>query len=165
MKELTQVRDAVAAALARAGVTALPAFPAERAKAYPGAVATVAVGAAEGRPLGFCSYLGERADPETGAVRERYGKQLEGVISVDVRAERAAVCEQGCEAASEALLGDLPPGVRPGELRWGALTWERATGLFLRRGAPRCPAGFPAGRRGGGAGVLGFFLRGAVKHE
>lgn len=163
MKELTQVRDAVLAALERAGLTALAAFPAERAGAYPGAAATVAVGGAEGRALGFCNYLGEVLDPESGAVRERYGKLLEGVISVDVRAERAAVCEQGCEAASEALLGDLPEGIRPGELRWEALTWEKVTGLFLRRGTLRCQAVFTAESREDGEVFLDFILRGVQR--
>ena len=54
MKELVQVRQAVLNALNTAGLTALEAFPDSRAKAYSGAVATVAVGAAEGKAqLGF----------------------------------------------------------------------------------------------------------------
>ena len=93
MRELTQVRDAVMAAIRSAGLTALPAFPPERAKAYEGAVAAVAVGTVQGRALGLCDYLGETRDKETGAVRELYGKQLEGVVTVDVRGRRAADCE------------------------------------------------------------------------
>ena len=65
MKELMQVRQAVLDALNKAGVQALAAFPEGRAKRYSGAVATVAVGAAEGKGLGFCNYLGECYDPET----------------------------------------------------------------------------------------------------
>ena len=52
VKELTQVRSAVTAALQGAGLTALTAFPAERARAYEGAVAAVAVGTAHGPSLG-----------------------------------------------------------------------------------------------------------------
>ena len=46
MKELAQVRRAVIDALNAGGVTAMEAFPADRAKRWPGAVAAVAVGAA-----------------------------------------------------------------------------------------------------------------------
>ena len=101
MKELAQVRRAVIDALNAGGVTAMEAFPADRAKRWPGAVAAVAVGAAEGKMLGFCNYLGEMYDQEAGTVRELYGKQLEGGITVELRAERAADCEAGCEAAAD----------------------------------------------------------------
>ena len=37
---------------------------------------------------------------------------------MDIRAERAGDCEAGSETATEALLGSLPAGIRPGELRW-----------------------------------------------
>ena len=150
MRELTQVCKAVVEALKSAGVTALEAFP-DSAKRYEGAVAAVTVGAAEGKTLGFCTYLGEVQDSATGAVRELYGKQLEGNITVDIRAE--------------ALLGSLPAGIRPGELRWEALTWERATGMFLRRGNLRCQAVFTAESREDGEGFLDFILKGVMKRE
>ena len=70
MKELAQVRQAVIDALNDAGVTAIEAFPDGRAKAYSGAVAAIAVGAAEGKTLGFCNYLGEVYDDAAGTVRE-----------------------------------------------------------------------------------------------
>lgn len=162
MKELAQVRQVVIQALQKAGMTALEAYPADRAKRYSGPVAAVAVGAAEGRTLGFCNYLGERYDPETGAAVERYGKQLEGDIVVEVRAEGAAGCEAGCEQAAEVLLGGLPSGVRPGELRWEALVWERATGMFLRRGSLRCRAVFVAQAEEEGGTFLDFRLKGVV---
>ena len=34
-------------------------------------------------------------------MRELYGKRLEGGITVELRAERAADCEAGCEAAAD----------------------------------------------------------------
>ena len=86
MKELTQVRDAVMTALDDAGLRTMAAFPAGRAKQYTDPVVTVAVGSAEGKNLGFCNYLGETYDETAGTVLELYGKQLEGVIAVDVRA-------------------------------------------------------------------------------
>jgi len=164
MKELTQVRQAVLDALKGAGMQALAAFPAERAKRYSGAVATVAVGAAEGSGLGFCNYLGECWDEAAGTVRELYGKQLEGEIVVDIRAERAADCESGCEAAAEVLLGGLPAGIRPGELRWESLQWEKTTGLFLRRGVLRCRAVFVAESTEDSEAFLDFILRGVMRN-
>lgn len=164
MRELRQVRDAVIGALQRAGLTALAAFPTERAKAYDGAVAAIAVETAQGKALGFCNYLGETRDGETGILRELYGKQLEGVITVDVRGRRAADCEAGCEAAAEALLEDLPAGIRPGELRWEALAWERETGMFLRRGRLQCRALFTAESREDGAEFLDFILKGVMSN-
>lgn len=164
MKELAQIRQAVLDALTQTGLTALEAFPDGRAKTYGGPVATVAVGAAEGKTLGFCNYLGETYDEAVGTVRELYGKQLEGGISVDIRAEKAADCEAGCERATEVLLGGLPSGIRPGELRWEALIWEKATGMFLRRGSLRCQALFVAESREDGETFLDFILKGVMRN-
>lgn len=162
MRELAQVRDAVTSALNDAGLRALTAFPAEGVKRYGGAVAEVSIGAAEGRVMGFCNYLGEAYDKAAGAWRELYGKQLEGDIAVAVRAERAADCESGCETASGVLLSGLPDGIRPGELRWEGLTWEKATGMFLRRGVLRCRAVFVAQAQEDGETFLDFILKGAM---
>jgi len=162
MRELTQVRDAVLSALNSAGVQALAVFPADRAKRYSGAAAAVAVGAAGGKALGFCNYLGEVYDAEAGVVREVYGKQLEGIITVDIRAERAADCEAACETAAEVLLGGLPSGIRPGELNWEGLCWEKETGMFLRRGSLRCQAVFVAREQEDGQLFLDFILKGVM---
>lgn len=163
MKELMQVRDAVITALNDGGLTALAAFPDEKAKRYSGAVAAVAVGGAEGKTMGFCNYLGEVYDETAGTVQELYGKLLEGDITVSVRAERAADCETGCETAAEVLLGGLPEGIRPGELRWDALKWERATGMFLRQGNLRCQAVFTARTQEDGEVFLDFILKGVMQ--
>lgn len=162
MKELMQVQQAVLNALKDAGLTAVEAYPAEWAKRYPGAVAAVSVGAAEGKPLGFCNYLGEVYDETAGTVRELYGKLLEGEIRVELRAETAADCEAGCRQAAEVLLGGLPSGVRPGELRWEALTWEKSTGMFLRRGTLQCQAVFVA-EQGEDEVFLDFTLKGVMQ--
>ena len=163
MKELAQVREAVVAALNNGGVTAMAAFPPDKAKRWSGAVAAVAVGAAEGKALGFCNYLGEVYDEVAGTVRELYGRQLEGDITVDVRAERAVDCEAGVERTADILLEGLPSGIRPGELRWEALTWEKATGMFLRRGVLRCQALFTARTEEEGPAFLNFSLKGVMK--
>ena len=144
MRELSQIRDAVVSALAAEGVAALDAYPDQRARRYGCPVAAVAVETAESRTVGFCNYLGEVFDAGTGAPRELYGKQLEAVISVEIRGQRAADCEQGCETAAEVLLGRLPAGIRPGSGRQnsscggegsgaGRISWpgrKRATRYF-----------------------------------
>ena len=144
MRELNQIRDAVLSALRAEALTALEAYPDQWAKRYDCPVAAVAVETAESRTVGFCNYLGEVSDPETGQVRELYGKQLDAVIAVDIRGPRAADCERGCETAAEILLGGLPAGIHPGELTWEALAWERETEQFLRRGRLQCRAYFLA---------------------
>ena len=164
MKELVQVKQAVICALNDVGIPAVDAFPDSRVKAYPGAVATVAVGTAEGKMLGFCNYLGEVYDAEAGTVRELYGKQLEGDVVVDIRADRASACEEGCQRAAEVLLGGLPNGIRPGELRWEALAWEKATGMFLRKGHLQCQAVFVAQSQEDGELFLDFILKGVMQN-
>ena len=165
MKELTQIRDAVLTALRERGLEAVSAFPANQARPAKTAVAAVGVGAAEGAAMGFCNYLGEEYDAASGVTRELYGKLLEGDITVDVRAVGAEDCQSGCETAAEALLEGLPSGIRPGELRWEALTWERATGMFLRRGTLRCRAVFVARTADDGEETfLDFILKGVMTH-
>ena len=137
--------------------------PGQGSRGGPAERAPVSVGAAEGKTLGFCNYLGEIYDEEAGTVRELYGKQLEGDITVDIRAEKAADCEDGCETASEVLLGGLPSGIRPGELRWEALGWEKSTGMFLRRGALRCEAIFVAESQEDNV-FLDFILKGVMQN-
>ena len=164
MKELRQMRDAVIAALRSGGLAAEAAFPGKWAAERKTALATVSVGTAEGRDLGFCGYLGESRGP-SGEAREVYGKHLAGTIAVEIRAERAAACEAGGETAAAVLLGKLPEGIRPGELRWEGLVWERETGLFLRRGYLRCEALFLAEAGAEGPAFLDFILKGVLRHE
>ena len=162
MKDLTQVRDAVIHALQEAGLTAMVAYPPERMRAYDQTVVTVDVGTAEGGPLGFCNYLGEVYDQKKGTVLEIYGKQLSAEILVDVRGNRAAECQQGCQQAAEVLLGGLPTGIRAEELVWEGLHWEKETELFLRRGRLRCQAVFVAQSDEDGETFLDFQLKGVL---
>ena len=85
MRELSQIRDAVVSALAAEGMAARDAYPDQRARRYGCPVAAVAVETAESRTVGFCNYLGEVFDTGAGAPRELYGKQLEAVISIEIR--------------------------------------------------------------------------------
>lgn len=164
MKELRQMRDAVISALRAEGLAAEAAFPDKWAAERKTPLATVAVGAAEGRALGFRGYLGQTRGKD-GEAREVYGKRLEGVITVDVRGARAADCEEGVETAAAALLGKLPEGIRPGELRWEALAWEKQTGLFLRRGKLQCEALFLAETGDEEPEFLDFMLKGVLRSE
>lgn len=164
MKELRQIRDAVIAALREAGLRAEAAFPAKWAAEAKTPLAAVAVGAAEGKAIGLCGYLGEVLDA-SGESREVYGKRLEGVITVDIRAEGAAACQDGGETAAAVLLGGLPEGIRPGELSWEALAWEKETGLFLRRGKLRCEALFLAQTGEDTGAFLDFQLKGVLRSE
>ncbi len=164
MKELRQIREAVIAALRAGGLAAEAAFPGKWAAERKTPLASVAVGAAEGRALGLGGYLGQTRDRD-GQVREVYGKHLEGEITVEVRAERAADCEEGGETAAAVLLGKLPEGIRPGELSWEALAWEKRTGLFLRRGKLRCEALFVAESGDDEPEFLEFILKGVLKDE
>ena len=113
MKELRQVRDAVIHALRDGGLAAEAAFPSKWAAGRNTALASVCVGTAEDRALGFCGYLGETQGRD-GQVREVYGKRLEGIVNLDIRAEGAAACEAGAETAATVLLEKLPEALRPG---------------------------------------------------
>lgn len=164
MKELRQVRDAVIHALRDGGLAAEAAFPSKWAAGRNTALASVCVGTAEDRALGFCGYLGETQGRD-GQVREVYGKRLEGIVNLDIRAEGAAACEAGAETAAAVLLEKLPEGIRPGELRWEALAWEKQTGLFLRRGTLQCQALFLAERGEEETEFLDFKLKGVLQGE
>ena len=104
MKELSQIRMAVLDALRGAGIQAMEVFPEKQAMAYSGVVAAVGVGAASGKTAGFCHYLGEMKDPETQAVRERYGKELFGQITVERMAR-----DYGCRP--EDVLAGIGPSI------------------------------------------------------
>ena len=81
---------------------------------------------------------------------------------MELRADRAADCESGCEAATEVLLGGLPEGIQTGELTWEAICWEKATGMFLRRGSLACRALFLAESDGESGTFLDFRLKGVL---
>ena len=76
--------------------------------------------------------------------------------------ERTQVVFGVGDPAAEVLLGGLPSGIRPGELSWEALSWERETESFLRRGRLQCRAWFQAQTEDGNTMFLDFQLKGAV---
>ena len=152
----------VPTALREAGLTAFAAWPPERMRDYGGAVAAVDVGTAESGPMGFCNYLGQTYDQTLGTAREVYGKQLEAEILVDLRAQRAADCEAACAQAADVLLGGLAEGIRCGELAWEGLCWDKAAGMFRRRGRLQCRAVFVAEAGEDDEPFLDFRLKGVL---
>lgn len=163
MNGLSQISGAVIAALQGAGLTAAPAY-AGAAREIAGPAAAVDVADAGSRPVGFGDYLGQSWDESTGAVRELYGRQMDVCIRVDVRCESAAGCETAMETAAQALLTALPAGIRPGELAWEAVAWEKSTQRFLRRGRLKCRAAFIAETDAESGALLDFTLKGVVTH-
>ena len=161
MNEFLQIRQAVMDALQNAGLTVLPSFPDRMAGRPCAPVVSVGVGALEGKCLGFCDYLGE-STADDGRVLERYGKRLDGLISVDVRAERATDCDRAAELTGDVLLSGLPSGIRPGELRWEGLAWDKNAGAFLRKGSLACSALFVAESSGDENLFLDFILKGVL---
>lgn len=162
MTGLNQVRAAVIQALREAGLTAVAAYDGA-ARQYDGAVAAVDVAEASGKPAALGSYLGQEYDPETGTIAERYGRTLEVVLSLDVRAPSAVDCEAGCETAADVLLSDgLPSGLRLGEQNWEAVSWDKANQMFLRKGRATGRAFFTATAEEDSGVLLDFILKGVL---
>jgi hypothetical protein len=162
MSGLNQVRDVIVKTLTDAGLTAVASYG-SAAKQYPGPVIAVDVAEAAGKQMAFGNYLGETYDAENGTVRELYGRRLDVSVSLEARAPAAADCEASIEAASDALLsGGLPSGLRLSEQNWEAVSWDRATRMFLRRGCLKCRAYFTAESSGESGVLLDFTLKGVL---
>ncbi|WP_312940453.1 hypothetical protein [Oscillibacter sp.] len=161
MNGLNQVRDAVIDALKNAGIAAMAAYEGE-AKEHEGPVASVDVAAAEGKPVGLSGYLGEKRD-ESGSVRELYGMQMDVIISLSVRATKASECETALEVAAGALMETLPAGLKLEKMSWNGIAWDKATGMFLRKGSAACRAVFLAEDLGDTGTLLDFILKGTIK--
>ena len=163
---LDQVKVAIAAALERAGLRAVTAFGPKRLEAYGGPVVTVGVRRGECRQAGLWDYLGERE--EKGARREIYGRRLDITLSLDAWADAetgAERCQQALERAYEAVLNGLPAGIRPGEMVWEEVKWDRETGMFLRRGTLQCGVYLLAAAREETGELTDFVLKGVLTDE
>lgn len=156
MRGLNQVRDAVIAALQDAGAEAIPAFEGG-AKRRSGAVVAVDAAVNAGRAAGLGGYLGRRGGEEV------YGMQLEAEITLSVRAERAAACEEAMETAARTMMQGLPSGLRLEKMSWSGIAWDRTTGMFRREGSAVCRAVFLAERAGDEDELLDFILKGTVE--
>ena len=165
MNGLEQVKNAVAGALEKAGIRARIAYAPGWAKAYAEPVVVVGLRTGESRGGAVGSYLGERVDPETQASQEVYGMRLELTLSMDIYAppgEGAAGCDSALEGLHRAVLHGLPSGLRPVELRWDEMGWDKDTAMFLRRGSLVCSAYFVATASEDGLLLSDFILKGMV---
>lgn len=160
MNGLNQIRTTVAQTLADAGLTAAPAWDGAAAEADR-PVISVEVAETSGKPMAFGSYLGEKTD-ESGNVREIYGRELETVLALDVRAPTAAACETTAEQSSDALSSRLPAGLKLREENWAAISWDSVNRCFLRRGELKCSAYFVAEMSADTGTLLDFVLKGVL---
>lgn len=163
MSGLNQVRDAVIIALKSMGIAAIPAYEGT-AKRHERAVVCVDVAASEGKPVGLSSYLGQIFDPQRGTFRELYGMQISVKVCLDVRSEQAVDCEVAMESAAETMMKGLPSGLRLGEMQWAGITWDKSTGMFLRKGTAKCRATFVAEDPCEDGILLDFILKGTMRH-
>ncbi len=162
MNGLGQICAAVIAALQDAGITAVSAYEGI-AKRYDGPVAAVDVESAAESAPGMGNYLGQAADPETGEIKELYGWQMDAKILLEMRAPSASACEQTMETAADVLLGGLPSGLRPQEMAWEGISWDKRNGMFLRKGTLRCKAFFTAESGEEAGTLLDFILKGTMR--
>lgn len=162
MNGLGQICAAVIVALQEAGITAVNAYQGV-AKRYDGPVAAVDVESAAESASGMGNYLGQIVDPKTGEVKELYGWQMDAKILLEVRAPSAAACEQAMETAAGVLLGGLPSGLRPQEISWAGISWDKRSGMFLRKGILRCKAFFTAESGEEAGTLLDFILKGTMR--
>ena len=165
-RELEQVKEALAGALRRAGVSAQTAFALDWAKQYDAPVAAVGLrtGGSRGGALG--SYLGTRLDPDTQVCREIYGLRLALTLSLDIYSPRsvgAADRESVLERVHQVLLDGLPAGLKAVEFKWEETVWDGDTSMFLRKGSLTCDAYFTAAVTEDGELLSDFILKGVVK--
>ena len=165
MNGLEQVRNAISAALEKAGVRTRTAYEPGWAKAYTEPVVAVGLRTGESRGGALSSYLGQRLDPDTQATQEIYGMRLELTLSLDIYCppkDGAAGCDGILEALHQIMLDGLPSGLRPSELKWDEAVWDKDTSMFLRRGSLACNAFFVAAASEDGLLLSDFILKGVV---
>lgn len=166
MNGLEQVKSAITEALRQAGLDAQAAFTPGWAKKYRVPVAAVGLRTGESRGGALGSYLGQRMDPETLGSREIYGIRLELTLSLDIYCPAeagSAGCDSALETLHQVMLGGLPAGLRPTELRWEETSWDEETSMFLRRGSLSCSAFFTAETSEDGLLLSDFILKGVVR--
>lgn len=162
---LEQVKTALANALTSAGAPALTAFAPGWAERYRQPVVAVGLRTGESCGAGFGSYLGQQMDPGSGEIREIYGMKLDLTLSVDIYSPPetgAEGCDSTLEALHQVLLGGLPSGVKPTELKWEETVWDETVSMFLRKGSLSCGAYFTAAVSEEGALLSDFILKGVV---
>ncbi len=134
MKDLGEVRGALAAFLKAQGLPAVTAWP-PADRGGPGrAVCAVSLRGMEAGAPGFQDYLGERYDEARGAWGELYGKKMKLTLGLDLYAATADQAQAGLDLLTAALEGELPAGLRLEEFSAGETCWRESERRFL------CPA-------------------------
>lgn len=161
MNGLEQVKKALTQALTQAGLAARTAFEPGWAASYSAPVAAVGLRTGESRGGAMGSYLGQTQDSQ-----EVYGLRLELTLSLDIYCPAklgAAGCDSALETLHQVMLGGLPSGLKPTELRWEETVWDEDTSMFLRRGSLACCAYFTAEAAEDGLLLTDFILKGVVR--
>ena len=165
MNELEQVKNAIIRALEQTGAAAVSTLQPGWAKDFDTPVVAVGFRTGESRSAALNNYLGQQTDPDTQAVREVYGMQLDLLLSVDIyspAAVGAAGCEETLTLLHRAAMDALPCGIRPTELKWEETNWDTDTGMFLRRGSLACSAFFVALADEESSLLTDFILKGVM---
>ena len=164
------VRQAVMERLRERGIPAEAAYDRSWAGKYEGAVIAVGVRSCTSTAAGLGGYLGEEWDEKAGTDREIYGRQAELTIALDAYAPRQAgakACLQALEAAHDALTLSPPAGLRPGNMDWGEVRFDRDTEMFLQQGSLQAAAWFLAVVEAETGLLLSFRLKGVpwIEHD
>ena len=165
MSGLEQVKTAVARALESAGIRVQAAYTPGWAKAYQRPVVAVGLRTGESRGSALSSYLGRRTDPGTQVCQEIYGMRMDLTLSLDIYCppeEGAAGCDSALETLHRVMLGSLPSGLRPTELKWEETGWDEDTAMFLLPVSLACGAYFTAAASEDGLLLTDFILKGVV---
>ena len=91
--------------------------------------------------------------------------RLDLTISLDIYCppeEGAAGCDGPLEVLHQVMLGGLPSGLRPTELKWEEARWDEDNAMFVRRGSLSCGAFFTASATEDGLLLTDFILKGVV---
>jgi hypothetical protein len=67
------------------------------------------------------------------------------------------------EVAADVLMRGLPSGMKLVQMSWAGISWDKTTGMFLRRGQAGYKAVFLAEDQGESPALLNFILKGTMK--
>ena len=101
------------------------------------AIAAVSLRACQGGPGGFCDYLGETCDAQSGAWREIYGMKLNVVFALDLYAAPCGGeerCQRAFDRLAQALSAESPQGLKVLSFSRGEIAYDQSLDLV------RCPA-------------------------
>jgi len=166
MSALEQIRTAFLRRLTDSDIPAASAYNRDWAAAYNAPVLAVGVGGGGSRQVGFGDYLGQSYDPDTATYQERYGKQLEVTLTLDVYSPRtvgAGGCELLLEQVQDVLTARPLTGLRLGDMTWEEVAWDRDADMFRRRATLPCSAAFIATVQEETGLLLDFRLKGELR--